>query len=707
MKLARSPILSSLSLRAKLLLANLAVVALALSLMMAIVAAAEWRHAKKLLHDDARTQARILGETAGAALVFADRRAASDILRSLRLSPNIRDGALLTADHAELARYRRDAVESPPTAEVRGPHHAVGDGALLEVSEPVSVDEQVVGYVVLQSDKDAIWARVRWAAIATTSAAVLALAAAILLSRRLRDIVAGPILRLAQVAQEISACGDYSRRATVEGKDEVAALARDFNAMIGQIERHNKALIRELERRRRVQARLDHLAHFDPLTGLPNRRHFQKRIETAISFAAQVDETVSIMFIDLDNFKYVNDTLGHDIGDELLRHVARVLQASLRANDIVCRLGGDEFAVIVQGDAADAVLARVATKLIDALAPAVQLAKHNVQVGCSVGIARYPADCGDAEALLRAADAAMYHAKESGKNTFRFFHQQLQERAERRLCLEIALREAVLAEREILLHYQPVWSVAAERIVAVEALCRWQHPEHGSIPPEEFIHIAEESDLILRLGAWVLRTACAQGASWQRGDQPLLVAVNVSGRQFREPGFFDEVCRILDETALSPHLLEIEVTESVLMEGFDDLAGLFGKLRQIGVRIALDDFGTGFSSLSYLKRLPLDKLKIDKSFVRDLPHDSDDRSITRAIVALAHSLDLQIQAEGVENKQQMDYLTLLGCEYIQGYYLARPLTLDNLAALRQAGDARPGLCHTNDQTDLASLLVSW
>lgn len=674
-----SGLFASLSLRAKLLSVNLVVVAAALTSMMLMEAGSERKEAERLLLDDTRTQAQIVGEAAGAALVFNDRRGAEEILRAMRLSPHVREATLFVSDRSRLASFHRPGGIPLPPVEGLGEagEYRFGD-AILDVSLPIRLDNEVVGYVLLRVDLETVEARLRAAAVASGGGAVLALVVAYLLSQHLREVVAGPILRLAQVTREISAQGDYSRRAVIEGKDEVATLARDFNSMIEQIERRNLALIHELEQRRKAEARLDHLAHFDPLTGLPNRRHFHNRIEAAVNLSARFDEKVSLMFIDLDNFKYVNDTLGHDVGDELLRHVARTLHATLRANDIICRLGGDEFAVIIDGVVDDQLLAGVATKLIAALARPILLGEQSVQVGCSIGIARCPIDCADAETLLRAADAAMYDAKGSGKNTFRFFRQQLQERTERRLCLESALREAVATGIGIHLVFQPVWSIGAECIVAVEALCRWQHPEQGAVPPDEFIPIAEESELIVRLGAQVLTNACVQGAGWKNSGHPLVVAVNVSGRQLRDPGFFDSVCRILKETAFPPELLEIELTESVLMDGFSDLSKAFERLRHLGVRIALDDFGTGYSSLSYLKRLPIDKLKIDRSFVRDLPHDAEDRSIARAIVALGRSLNLHVQAEGVENSRQLDYLAELGCEYIQGYLVARPLSAEDL-----------------------------
>lgn len=673
---------AALSLRSKLLSVNIGIVAVSLCVMIGIVVISSWRHAEELLLNDTQTQAKVLGDAAGAALIFDDPHGAEEILRTLRLSPHIQEAALFDSDRALVAYYRRDGQGPRPfLPSMEREEGYISADSLLEVSQPIRVNGNPVGRIVLRADLTMLAGRLQGVALATAAASLAALAVAVLLSMALRELVAGPILRLSRVIQEISAQGDYSRRAAVEGRDEVATLARDFNSMIEQIERRNTALIHELEQRRQAEARLDHLAHFDPLTGLPNRRHFHGRIEAGVALSTQFAEPLALMFIDLDNFKYVNDTLGHDAGDKLLQYVAKTLQNTLRANDIICRLGGDEFAIIIDGTVEDHQLAAVAVKLIGALAQPIYIGDNAIQVGCSVGIARCPSDCTTAETLLQAADAAMYDAKAAGKNTYRFFHQKLHERAQRRLRLEAALRESVATGAGLYLLYQPVWGVEEKRIVAVEALCRWHLPETGPVPPDEFIPIAEESDLILKLGDWVLRTACRQGAAWQRDGQAVKMAVNASGYQLRDPGFTDKICQVLEETGLSPHLLEIELTESVLMDGATDFAAAFGRLRQLGVRIALDDFGTGYSSLSYLKRLPIDKLKIDRSFVRDLPDDPDSRSIASAIIALARSLSLVVQAEGVEEGAQQDYLAGLGCEYIQGYHVAKPLAPDDLVLL--------------------------
>jgi diguanylate cyclase (GGDEF)-like protein len=390
---------------------------------------------------------------------------------------------------------------------------------------------------------------------------------------------------------------------------------------------------------------------------------------------------VAVLFIDLDRFKYVNDTLGHDAGDELLKIMARRLAGLLRSVDIVARLGGDEFVIVVNDCLDPATLSKVASRVLTVLCEPLRLAERAVQVSASVGIALYPSDGTDSITLLKNADAAMYLAKSRGKNNFQFFTTQLAQRAARHFALEGELRQAAPRD-ELRLHYQPRYRVAGGAMSGMEALLRWNHPTRGLIPPGDFIDLAEESGLIVPIGRWVMEEACRQIRAWrEQGLNPPRCAINLSVRQFCNEALVDELHAALSSSALESQALEVEITESVLMGDPERARQVLDRLHALGVSIAIDDFGTGYSSLAYLKRFPAQTLKIDRSFISGLPDDRDDAAITQAVVALAHSLGMQVVAEGVETPEQLAILRRLGCDEAQGFLLARPQSAEQLAGL--------------------------
>jgi diguanylate cyclase (GGDEF)-like protein/PAS domain S-box-containing protein len=435
----------------------------------------------------------------------------------------------------------------------------------------------------------------------------------------------------------------------------------------------------DITQHKEAEASIQRLAHFDPLTGLPNRSLLDERVRHDLSRAHRGRESLALMFLDLDRFKNVNDSLGHRIGDELLIQVAQRLKGTVREEDTVSRLGGDEFILILPStDAAGA--AHVAAKLLEVTAPPYRIEQHELSCTASVGIAIYPADGESFEALSMSADTAMYRAKQRGRNAYCFFTAEMQERSARALQLENDLRRA-LEHGELHLRYQPQFAIEGRRLVGAEALLRWQHPELGMVSPAEFIPIAEESGLILPIGEWVLRMAVRRMRIWQQAGLPLLtVAVNLSAVQFRQANLTQLVSAILDEEGLPAEFLELELTESVAMDSPLAAIETMDKLRELGVRISIDDFGTDYSSMSYLKRFRVHKLKIDRSFVADLASDPDDEAIVAAIISLAHNLGLQTIAEGVESEAQLAFLNRKGCDEAQGYLFSEPLTADNFEA---------------------------
>jgi diguanylate cyclase (GGDEF)-like protein/PAS domain S-box-containing protein len=437
-----------------------------------------------------------------------------------------------------------------------------------------------------------------------------------------------------------------------------------------------------------AERKVHELARFDSLTGLPNRNMFLGELERVLVRARRRSQAFSVCFIDLDRFKTINDTLGHDAGDELLRVMAGRLRGALRETDLVARLGGDEFVVLLEGTSAPAGLTAVSRKLLAAIGEPLTLSGCACMVTGSIGIARYPTDGEDAATLLKQADAAMYLAKERGKNNVQFYTAELAEEAARQFAVESELRLA-LVRGELVLHYQPKVDVATGAMVGVEALVRWIHPQRGLVPPVEFIPLAEERGLIVPIGRWVIQAACRQLRDWRvAGLVPPKVAVNLSARQFTSESLVEDLVDSMALYGVAPRELEVELTESALMAEPERAAAVLHRLHAIGVGISIDDFGTGYSSLSYLKRFRVDALKIDRSFVRGLPLDPGDIAITQAVVAMAHSLGLRVVAEGVETAPQLELLRELGCDQAQGYLLGRPMAAREVEP-RLARDSGP------------------
>lgn len=437
--------------------------------------------------------------------------------------------------------------------------------------------------------------------------------------------------------------------------------------------------------RKAAEAQVKFLAYHDALTGLPNRTLFMDRLETAVAARRRAGENLAVLFLDLDRFKYVNDSLGHSVGDRMLQDVSARLKGSVRAQDTVARVGGDEFLIMLDRVAGADDAQAGAQRVLRAVLQPFAVQDHTLNTSCSIGISLFPQHGVDAETLIRNADAAMYSAKENGSNRVRFFSDEMNHRAVERLTLENDLRGA-LDRGEFSLVYQPQTDIASGRISGLEALLRWHHPTRGAVPPDEFIPVAENSGLILPIGEWVLRTACAQVRAWQRGGLPVVpVAVNVSAVQFRHQDFCSLVRHILAEAGLLPGFLELELTESLLLSSADVTPAVMQELREMGVSLAIDDFGSGYSSLSYLKRFRVKKLKIDRSFVRDIATDADDAAIATAIIRMAKSLNLCVVAEGVETASQVAFLRRHQCESMQGYYCGRPVSPDRIPDLLQAG----------------------
>jgi len=437
----------------------------------------------------------------------------------------------------------------------------------------------------------------------------------------------------------------------------------------------------DVTERMAARQRIEYLAYHDALTGLPNRLLAQDRFEQAMAQAERVHGRVALVYLDLDNFKTINDTLGHAAGDEFLAEVALRLRESVRDSDTISRQGGDEFLLVLRDLPDTEVVSTIVMKIMERLQEPYQLGTHELSSSASVGVAIGPDDGRDFETLRKKADMAMYRSKEAGRNTYHYFDPTMDAEAGEHLLMRNGLRRA-LERKEFLLHYQPQYALDDNRLIGVEALIRWQHPELGLVAPGRFIAVAEDSGLIVPIGDWVLQQACHQAVQWQRaGRPPLTVSVNLSAIQFRRGQVEQAVSRALSASGLAPALLELELTESILIQNAESVLASVRRLKQMGVRLAIDDFGTGYSSLSYLKRFDIDKLKIDQSFVRDLASDPDDAAIVRAIIQMAHSLNLRTIAEGVETEDMLCQLRAFGCDEAQGYHFARPLPPEQIEML--------------------------
>ncbi|HTN42405.1 MAG TPA: EAL domain-containing protein [Nitrospiria bacterium] len=463
-------------------------------------------------------------------------------------------------------------------------------------------------------------------------------------------------------------------------KTEVQRLLREVEERSNEHLKTKEALEREMAERKQAEERVVYLAYHDGLTDLPNRRLFEDRLGQELSRLRWRKRVMAVLFLDIDRFKQFNDHLGHHVGDALLVAFSERLKLCLRPGDTVARLGGDEFAILLTDLAREGDVSLIIQKILDSLIKPINVEGSDLSVTTSIGVSLSPKDGEDTSTLLKTADMAMYRAKEEGGNSFQYYDPVFQKQRSEWLSLESALRLA-LERQEFLLHYQPQVDLDSGRVVGVEALVRWRHPEKGLISPGKFIPLAEETGLIIPIGEWVLRTACAQAVVWRSGGfKDLRISVNLSPRQFRQKNLIETVGRVLKETGIEPRCVELELTESIMQNAETSVKAL-RRLKAMGLEISIDDFGMGYSSLSYLKRFPINTLKIDQAFIHHLTDDPDDPLIVTAIITLAHNLRLKAIAEGVETADQLKLLRLLRCDLIQGYYFSQPLPADEMSGL--------------------------
>jgi diguanylate cyclase (GGDEF)-like protein len=663
--------LADLPIQKKLLLFNLMTACVSGLFAGALLVVIVWRAELSGARQEAQVKAAIIAENALPALQFGDAATAEEILGGLRRDRQVIEARIVKADGQVFARFATERGGRLSSAPFRIDP--------IDTSVPLLAGDELLATLHLRYDMEEVVNEVMLYVGAVMMATLVALLVGSYVVVRLQRTITSPLAQLTELMREFSQGENFSRRAAVPNRDELGQLSASFNQMIEKIETRTVALNHELAERRRAEKQLEHLAHHDQVTGLPNRHYFRRRTTDLMRGRALDGNTMALLFVDLDNFKYVNDTFGHDLGDQLLIAIARRLSDGLRAHDMVVRFGGDEFVVLLDriGDATHAL--RLAQKLLDTVTVPMHLADHNFSVTCSIGVALAPQQASDFDELLKKADAAMYAAKNAGKNSFRLWEPSMSESTSSRFAIEADLRQAIELH-EFEMHYQPVLEIATGRVVGMEALMRWRHPIRGYVSPSEFIPVAEDTGLILQLGDWGMRTAFSQCAAWNARFGPLFVAVNVSARQFREQGFAEKVDAIATASGLDRSLCEIEITESMIMGHTGEAVRLLQDLSNHGFTLSIDDFGTGYSSMAYLKRFPVDKLKIDRSFVRDLPHDVEDAAICEAIIGLTRSLRIHAVAEGVETAAQVALLKRLGCGYGQGFHFSKPLPVEQMTS---------------------------
>ena len=660
------------------------------------------------------TMAEIIAANSSAALLFRDARAAQETLGFLNAQQHIQAAVIYGMDETVFASYRKPglAIEFPDTD--------IQTETILfwvnhvELFAHINYEGEQIGIVYLRSDMKAIHDRLVWFLGIVAAVLLMSVLVTFVLSTKLQRIITDPLLRLSAIARQIRTENNYSLRVSGENEDELGNLITDFNAMLDVIQSRDNELMEHramLEERvmqrtseleianaelatsksqaEAVAKRMEYHAHHDGLTGLPNRLLLNDRITAELAHARRQQGKLALLFLDLDRFKIINDSLGHAVGDQLLRVIARRLGNCVRDEDTVARLGGDEFMVLLPRISGSSDAGRIARKVIDCLVNPISCNGHELHITTSVGISIFPHDGTDAETLIKHADISMYRAKELGRNKAIYYTAEMNAGSRKQLALENSLRQAV-GKNQLKLFYQPKIDIVKNTIVGVEALLRWEHPTMGMISPVEFIPIAEDTGMIIPIGEWVLNTAFTQLQQWHQAGYPdLSMAVNISSAQLSRPGLEDVVAQALQAAGVDACMAELEITENAAIENLEPAIAILEKLKNTGVSIAMDDFGTGYSSLSYLRQLPIDVVKIDQSFVRGIPDNHEDILIAQAIIAMTRSLNLSLVVEGIENVKQLNFFRQQGCNIVQGFLFSKPVEADAILRMLAAQSA-PG-----------------
>ncbi|MDH5469616.1 MAG: EAL domain-containing protein [Gammaproteobacteria bacterium] len=706
-------IIKNISVRHKLMLISMAITMASLLLASVAFITSDRLYAQKTVVDGLNTMTDMIAANSSAAILFGDADAALETLGFLKSQGNIQAGALYLKDGDVFATYRRNGFNGELPAPGSNKQDVKFSDKYTEVFRPIVYKNDPIGIVYLRSDMSAVHDRLSWFLWIVVITLVTSLVFAFALSTQLQRIITDPLLRLSAIARRISTEKNFDLRVSGHGRDELGNLIGDFNTMLNEIQTRDRQLKEhqaELEERvairtqeleianielasskeqaEAVAKRMEYHAHHDALTGLPNRILLNDRIHKGLAHARRQQSMLALLFLDLDRFKIINDSLGHAVGDQLLRVISRRLKSCLREGDTIARLGGDEFMVLLPDIKSASDAGKIGNKIIKSLTDSISCNGHELHITTSVGISVYPFDGADADTLVKHADISMYRAKDIGRNRMVYYTAEMNAGSRKKLALETSLRSA-LGKKQLHLVYQPKIDITRNQIIGVEALLRWKHPAMGYVSPLEFIPIAEESGLIIPIGEWVLNTAFRQLREWHdAGFDELTMAVNLSSAQLSRPGFEDIMEHALSNSGISADKAELEITENVAMRNIDSAIMTLQKFKDKGMSIAMDDFGTGYSSLGYLRKLPIDTVKIDRSFVSELPDSKDDALIAQTIIAMAHSMNLGLVVEGVENVRQLNFFKKQGCHIVQGFLFSKPLLADELLEMLRTHDTR-------------------
>lgn len=646
--------------------------------------------------NDSKTVSSLLAENVTSALLFGDTKAAQEAFAGLRTVDDVTHAELYDKTGILFASYAKGAGTFTAPAKFDPQRYQQDfqfgnlnfDSAFPVLS--IAADREQIGTIAMHMDLTAAYAHLGYQIVALLLIGLLGAALVSAALSKLQKSITLPLLSLTQTMRRVSKDGGLSANADLSGQDEIGEMTSAFHHMVDELSHRELSLQQELKERRRIEAKLSQIAHFDTITNLPNRHSFNSQIEKALINYKYDLARFALMYIDLDNFKYVNDTFGHHIGDLLLASVGERLLKTLRKDDFVARLGGDEFMVILSGFTENSQVSAVAEKLLATLQSPFILEGREAFIGASIGIAICPENGNDSETLQRRADSAMYRAKNLGKNNFQFFMDEMSRTQKNRISIEAQLHRA-LEREEIAVYYQPIVEIDSQRIAGFEALVRWLKQDGSVVRPDEFISLAEEVGLIIDIGRYVLNTAAAQTATWVDRFGLNFIAVNFSSRQFKHNDLASDIFNALKSAQLSPENFEMEITESILMDNTIDSKNFLGMLIKQGMGISIDDFGTGYSSLSYITSFPITKIKIDISFVTKLPDDKNALAVVTAIIGLAKSLNLKVVAEGIETIEQLECLAKLGCKYGQGYLFSKPVPAIEATRLLEMQSTRPVL----------------
>jgi diguanylate cyclase (GGDEF)-like protein len=640
-------------------------------------------------------KAAIISESVESAVLFDDERSANKALKQLKNDPAIEYAAVILADGQMLASYHKEGSLVPSAFNLEQAFIIGPD--FLDAHHSIIVPEGVVGHVFIRSNLEKLNEHRAEYELMLVYILVIGVLLAYTLSTYFQRIITNPIKSMVEHVEEIYATKNYQKKLSLAREDELGKLAVGFNHMLSAVQEREAELqshgehLQALVETRTEQ--LHHKAHYDSLTGLPNRNLLFDRLRHAIKSAPRNGQNIALLFLDLDRFKVINDNLGHGVGDQLLKAVAQRLSSAGRDEDTVARLGGDEFVFLLEYIKQPERVARVADRVIQRLSSPFQLKEHTVHISTSIGISIYPDDGEDEETLLKNADISMYHAKEKGPSQYCFYKDEMNVSSIERINMENHLRDAISNE-EFYLAYQPLLCLSTDSVKSVEALIRWNNPELGEISPGIFVPIAEEIGIINDIGHWVLKEVCRQLASWQFvGISDIRVALNISPSHLLDPRLLECIKAQVESHGIRFDQLEIEITEEVFLNHSGRVIEQLNEIKRLGVTIAIDDFGTGYSSLRYLQQFPVDKLKLDGMFIKNLENSSSSQGIVSSTIILAHSLGLSIVSECVETGAQLAFLRNQQCDFVQGFYLYRPVTPDNIRKIMEAqSEPEPAPC---------------